>query len=261
MSKSKANFIFKKNSYQLMMKFISQHLLLRYRRTFLGYLWTLINPLLMMAVLAFVFSTLFNHDIKTFAVFLFAAFIPWNFFSYTITQCAGCFIANENLIKQIYIPKYVFPLSVTIALLIDSILALLALFIIIIIVGAPITKALVYLPISYILLFLFSLGIGLACSILTIYFRDIQHLISILLQGLFFLSPILYKHGTISGEYAWIMNLNPIIPYIDMFRKPIYEGIMPSHETTILALILSVATLVIGFTIYILNHKKIVYRL
>lgn len=249
------------NTSNIMLKFISQHLLLRYRRTFLGYLWTLINPLLMMAVLAFVFSTLFKHDIKTFAVFLFAAFIPWNFFSYTVTQCAGCFIANENLIKQIYIPKYVFPLSVSIALLIDSILALIALFIIVIIVEAPITHALIYLPISYILLFLFSLGIGLACSIFTIYFRDIQHLISILLQGLFFLSPILYKHGTISGEYAWIMNLNPIIPYIEMFRKPIYEGIIPSYETTILALILSISFFIVGFLIYKLNHKKIVYRL
>jgi len=215
----------------------------------------------MMAVLAFVFSTLFKNDIKTFAVFLFAAFIPWNFFSYTVTQCAGSFIANENLIKQIYIPKYIFPLSISIALLIDSILALLALFIIIIIVGAPITSALIYLPISYILLFLFSLGIGLACSIFTLYFRDIQHLISILLQGLFFLSPILYKHGTIAGDYAWIMNLNPIIPYIDMFRKPIYEGVIPSYETTILAIILSMTSIIIGSLIYILNHKKIVYRL
>ena len=157
MNNSKENFFSEakithmKNNAHILIKFTSQHLLLRYRRTVLGYLWTLINPLLMMAVLAFVFSTLFKHDIKTFTVFLFAAFIPWNFFSYTITQCAGCFIANENLIKQIYIPKFVFPLSVSIALLIDSVLALLALFAIVIIVGAPITGALIYLPISYLL--------------------------------------------------------------------------------------------------------------
>src|SRR3990172_2110847 len=98
---------------------VSQQLILRYRRTALGYLWTLINPLLMMSVMAVVFATLFKSDLRTFTVFLFAGMIPWNFFSSVVTQSGTSFINNEGLIKKIYLPKIVFPLSITFALLID----------------------------------------------------------------------------------------------------------------------------------------------
>ncbi|MFZ3036586.1 MAG: hypothetical protein WA112_04800 [Rugosibacter sp.] len=106
-----------------------------YRRTVLGYLWTLINPLLMMSVMALVFATLFKADLKTFAVFLFAGMIPWNFFNSVVTQSGMSFINNEGLIKKIYLPKAIFPLSIAFALLIDSVLSFLALFVIILAIG------------------------------------------------------------------------------------------------------------------------------
>jgi ABC-type polysaccharide/polyol phosphate export permease len=107
----------------VLQQLIAQQLILRYRRTLLGYLWTLINPLLMMSVMAVVFSTLFKADLKTFAVFLFAGMIPWNFFSSVVTQSGTAFINNESLIKKIYLPKAIFPLSIAFALLVDSLLS------------------------------------------------------------------------------------------------------------------------------------------
>jgi ABC-type polysaccharide/polyol phosphate export permease len=122
-------------SRNVLSQLVAQQLILRYRRTVLGYLWTLINPLLMMSVMALVFATLFKADLKTFAVFLFAGMIPWNFFNSVVTQSGMSFINNEGLIKKIYLPKAIFPLSIAFALLIDSVLSFLALFVIILAIG------------------------------------------------------------------------------------------------------------------------------
>ena len=138
-------------------------------------------------------ATLFKADLKTFAIFLFAAMIPWNFFNSVVTQSGTSFINNEGLIKKIYLPKAIFPLSIAFALLIDSALSFLALFLIIFMIGGSLSWTLLFIPIAYLLLFFFALGVGLIMSVVTVFFRDLQHVILIAMQGLFFLTPILYK--------------------------------------------------------------------
>ena len=152
------------SSRDVLSQLVSQQLILRYRRTALGYLWTLINPLLMMSVMALVFATLFKQDLKTFTIFLFAGMIPWNFFSSVVTQSGTSFINNEALIKKIYLPKIIFPLSIACALLIDGALSFLALFAIILIIGGSLSWAVLFIPVAYLLLFFFALGVGLIMS-------------------------------------------------------------------------------------------------
>ena len=173
-------------SRNVLSQLVAQQVILRYRRTALGYLWTLINPLLMMSIMAVVFSILFKADLKTFAVFLFAGMIPWNFFSSVVTQSGTSFISNEGLIKKIYLPKVIFPLSIAFASLIDSLLSFLALFAIILALGGMFSWSLLFLPISFVLLFLFTMGLGLIMSIATVFFRDLQHIVLVAMQGLFF---------------------------------------------------------------------------
>jgi ABC-2 type transport system permease protein/lipopolysaccharide transport system permease protein len=201
-------------------RLVRQQLILRYRRTVLGYLWTLINPLLMMSVMAMVFATIFKEDVKVFAVFLFAGMIPWNCFNSIVVQSSGSFINNEGLIKKIYLPKAVFPLSVSVGVIIDSLLSFVALFAIIIAVGGTFSTALFFIPVAYVLLFMFSLGVGLVLSIVTVFFRDMQYVLQIAMQGLFFLTPILYKASALSGAVAGLVALNPVVPYIELFRAP-----------------------------------------
>ncbi len=240
---------------------VSQNLILRYRRTVLGYFWTLLNPLLMMTVMAVVFANLFKVDLKTFTVFLFAGMIPWNFFNSAVSQSAGSFIANEGIIKKIYIPKLLFPLSTTIALFIDSLLAFVMLFFIILMLGGSLSWALFFLPIAFILIFIFALGLGVLLAIATVYFRDLQYLIIIGLQGLFFLTPIFYKTDDILGAVSWVINLNPVVPFISLFREPILNGQLPSHMIIIQAMLLSLASIIFGFFVFGKIQKKIVYRL
>ncbi len=240
---------------------LSQHLILRYRRTVLGYIWTLLNPLMMMTVMAVVFSSLFGADLKTFAIFLFAGMIPWNFLNSVVAQSSGAIINNEALIKKIYIPKLVFSLSISMALLIDSLLSFFVLFLIILILGGSLSWALFFLPISFILLFLFTFGLGIIASVVTVYFRDLQYVIMIGLQGLFFITPIFYKKDAIFGFAAWIINANPVTPFISLFRDPILSGVLPEPTILMKTLVIALTSLISGLIVFIWAEKKIIFRL
>lgn len=240
---------------------VRQQLILRYRRTALGYLWTLINPLLMMAVTALVFAALFKFDLKTYAVFLFAGLIPWNCFSLSIVQSGSSFINNEGLIKKIYLPKLLFPLSVSLGVLIDSILSFFALFVIIISIGGKLSLALLFIPFAFMLLFFFTFGIALVISIATVFFRDLQYIVTVIMQALFFLTPILYNKDALIGKVAWVIYLNPVVPFIELFRAPLNAASLPSSSVIINAVIFAAISMVIGLAVFIKFEKKIVFRL
>lgn len=240
---------------------VRQQLILRYRRTALGYLWTLINPILMMSVTSIVFATLFKMDLKTYAVFLFAGMIPWSCFSAIVTQSGGSFINNEGLIKKIYLPKIIFPLSVSLGILVDSVLSFIALFLIILIIGGQLSWALLFIPVAYLLLFLFSLGIALVASIATVFFRDLQHVLVITMQAWFFLTPVLYKNTALAGKVAWLVGINPIVPFIELFRAPLYLAQLPSTDVIITTVVFSLVSMSIGVLFFLFQERKIVFRL
>lgn len=238
-----------------------QQLILRYRRTLLGYVWTLVNPLLMMSVMALVFSSLFKSDLESFAIFLFAGMVPWNLINAVVIQSSGAYIQNEGLIKKIYIPKIVFPLSIAIASFIDSVLAFVALLLLILIIGGKFSLAMVFVLVGYGLLFAFCLGIGLTMSIATVFFRDLQYVMVIAMQGLFFLTPILYKVESLTDRVGWLVSINPIVPFIEIFRAPLYEGRFPSAGVVSVAAVLSFLSLALGVGVHMWQRKNIVYRL
>jgi len=262
MIKNLINYLREVQTYRaVLQQLVRQQLILRYRRTALGFFWTLINPLLMMSVMALVFATLFKADLKTFTVFLFAGMIPWNFFSSVVTQSATSFIHNEGLIKKIYLPKLIFPLSITSAYFIDSALSFLALFAIIIIIGGSLSWTVLFIPIAYLMLFFFALGIGLITSVATVFFRDLQYVILIAMQGLFFLTPVLYKHDALAGKVAWLVDLNPAVPFIELFRAPLYQASLPSPSVILQAALFSLSAMAIGLFVFLRQEKKIVFRL
>ena len=249
------------DSRQVLQELVTQHLILRYRRTLLGYFWTLINPLLMISIMAVVFANLFKTDYRSFAVFLFAGMIPWNFFNAVVTQSGMALINNEGLIKKIYLPKVLFPLSITIALLIDSLLSFAALFILMLALGVSFSWSILFLSISFSLLFMFAIGCGLMISIATLFLRDLQYVISIIMQGLFFLTPILYQRDALSGKTAWLIQLNPVTVFIMLFRAPLVDGTLPGAEVILRAAIIALISITLGLFIFLQQEKKIVFRL
>lgn len=238
-----------------------QQLVLRYRRTALGYLWTLVNPLLMMSIMAAVFSNIYNVGLAEFSVFLFAGMIPWTLFNSIVSQGAASFVNNESLIKKIYLPKMIFPLSVALAMLVDAVLSFIALLVIVEIIGNGLGLAVLFLPLSFFLTFVFAFGIGLAAAVATVFFRDLQYIIAIALQGLFFLTPILYKNDSIQGRVRWLVDFNPVTPFVELFRSPLCENTIPNSGTIFHAVIVSIGALACGYYLYACNENKIVFRL
>jgi ABC-2 type transport system permease protein/lipopolysaccharide transport system permease protein len=245
----------------VLVQLIRQLLILRYRRTMLGYLWTLINPLLMMTITALVFSNLFKVELRTFAIFMFAGMVPWNFFNAMVVQSSHAFITNEGLIKKIYLPKMLFPLSVAGATLVDSVLSLCALFLIIVLIGGEPSWALFFLPLAYVILFFFALGISMIIAIATAFYRDLQHMITIAMQALFFLTPIIYDKSFIVGGVEMLLNLNPVTPFIDLFRSPIRYGEWPEMMTVLHSIEIAAASMIVGLFFFLRLEKKIVFRL
>lgn len=240
---------------------VRQQLTLRYRRTFLGYLWTLFNPLLMMSTTAVVFSTIFKLDLASYAVFLFSGMIAFTYFSNAVTQSGQALIGNEALIKKIYVPKLLFPLSVAISCLVDSMLSAAALFLIVLALGGKMSLALLFLPVAYLLLFTLSFGLSLIMAICTVYLRDLQHLVAVLMQALLFLTPVFYKPESMQGRVAKLIQLNPLTWYVELFRNPIYSGVLPSASSVALAAGFGVSTLVAGLIFFRKFERNVAFRL
>jgi ABC-type polysaccharide/polyol phosphate export permease len=246
---------------EVLWQLVRQFLTLRYRRTLLGYLWTLINPVLMMGVTAVVFATLFKLDFASYVVFLFAGMVPWNYFSMCTTQSCTAFIHNEGLIKKIYLPKVIFPLSMALGMLVDSMLSMVALFLVIVPFGAPVTPALLALPFAFLLLFLFTFGVSLVMSVATVFFRDLQYVVGVLMQAWFFLTPVMYRPEALTGKVAWIVSLNPMVAFIELFRAPLVQGQWPSLHPVLVAGGVALLFLALGLLTLLAQEKKIVFRL
>ncbi|QWD49716.1 ABC transporter permease [Polynucleobacter paneuropaeus] len=240
---------------------IRQQLVLRYRRTFFGYLWTLINPLLTMSITAIVFSALFKMDLKTYVVYLFSGLMAWNFFSAVIIQSSGVFVANESLIKKIFIPKIIFPLSQSIGILIDSLLSFIAIYAIIYFINPVISWSILFIPAAYLILYIFSFGIALLVSVATIFYRDLQHVVTVLMQAWFFLTPVMYKVGGLSLEASFLIKLNPIMPFIELFRAPLFLNQIPEAGTLATCCIYSAVSVTLGVSVFSRYKNLIIYRL
>ena len=249
------------NYRSVLIQLIRQYLRLKYRRTVFGYFWTLINPILMLFVLGIVFSSLLKVEFFNFILILFAGLLPWNMFSQTIIQSLTTYLNNEDLIKKIYIPKILFPVSVSVAIFIDSLIFFIVIFPVTLFFGTKISFALIILPLAYLLLFIFSLSISILGSIMCVFFRDVQWLIPVLLQALFFLTPILYEKVSVTDYLGWFNSVNPLTPFIDLFKNPIYYGIFPSLYSLIMCTVISLMALIISLIVFNKCKNKIIYRL
>ncbi|EMN1226881.1 hypothetical protein PI91_17370 [Enterobacter sp. FB] len=246
---------------QVLRQLIHQQITMRYRRTFFGFLWTLLNPLLNMAIIAVVFSLVMKFQVNEYAIFLFAAMIPWSVFSNSLNQGGGALLANESLFKKIYLPKQLFVISVVISTLVDSLLSTACLFIIALILGAKISSALFFLPVAFLLLVMFSLGVTFILSIVTVYYRDVQYLIGVVLQALYFATPIIYPITAIPEKFHVIFTWNPLVYYIDLFRSPIYSGTLPETQSLIICSVCSLLSIVFGIIYFRRNDAKVIFRL
>lgn len=239
---------------------VRQELHVRYQRSVLGFLWTLLHPILMMTTMTVAFSQIFNISGTDYAVYLFAGMVPWNFLSGSINECAFTFIYNEGLIRKIYLPKLIFPLTRVLINLITFVLSMTALFFMLIPIGARASWAMAALPLAVLLLAMFTMGLGLLVATANTFFRDLGHLVSVLLQAWYFLTPIVYNVSMFPSGQARFW-LNPAYPFVRLFQTIIKDGQWPDPTTTGVAAGIAAASLGIGYAAFKSQEHKLVFRL
>jgi ABC-type polysaccharide/polyol phosphate export permease len=245
---------------------VVQELRVRYQRSILGFFWTLLNPLLMLATLCFVFSHLFkinSEDGGNYPVFLLAGMVPWSLLSTSLGDCAMCIITNEGLIRKIYLPKLVFPLVRVLINLVTFVFSLSALFLLLGPLGARPSLSMLFLPVVIGLFTAFTLGLGLIVATANTFYRDCGHLVSVFLQAWYFVTPIIYPvDGTTFPEsMRWLFRLNPAFYFIELFHDVLCPGRWPRVGLLAVAALIAAASLGVGYAIFKSQEDKMVFRL
>jgi len=241
--------------------FVVNALRRRYQRSVLGFAWSLLSPLLMMVVLTTVFSILFKRDPKSYGIFLFTGMLPWQFISESIASSCTAITAAEGFMKKVYIPKIFFPLVNASTEFINFCLSLTSMIILALIVGMPLHWTVLLLPAAMVLTFAFVCGVSLAVSILTVYFRDFQHLVRVILTSFFYLIPIVYPLSMIPEKYQPIFACNPFTYFVMLYRALIYDGRVPSLYEWLMPAGIAFVSLIVGFYILMKREKDIIFRL
>jgi ABC-2 type transport system permease protein len=240
---------------------VARDLKVRYRRSALGFLWTMLQPLLMMLVLRTVFSQLFQEKVGNttevllnYPVYALAGILFWNFFSQSIVASMNSLKGNAQLLQKLPVPKAVFPLSTVLSGVINLVFALVPLFLILLVTRHPLTPAIFFLPISIALAAIFTLGAGLLLSPLAVFFSDTIELVTVLLTLLLYLTPIFYPKGIVPERLRWIVRFNPIRSILEVFRDPIYYGKVPplSH----LAVSVTIATIALALGSWVFRRSS-----
>lgn len=239
---------------------VSSNLRARYQRSVLGVAWTLIHPLLMLAVLTVVFGSLFRIDIERFPVYLFAGMLPWQFFAQAIAEGSRSLIEREGLVRRMPVPLLAFPLvSVCIAAT-HGLIAMLALSLLLPLFSYSPSVHLIILPAAAALLAMFAFGAVLVTMTLVTYFRDVEHFVSVALQALYFATPILYTPALVP-ELDRFLSVNPLRWLLSLFQNAIYAQSWPTLEAWLAASGSAIAMMLIGLFVYQRCEHSYVFRL
>ncbi len=236
---------------EMLSNLVKKDLRTRYKGSVLGFLWTFVNPLLQLGVYTVIFSTVMRLNIDRFYIFLFVALLPWIFFATAVQSATSVIISNKELVKKIYFPRVVLPLSVVLANLMNLLFGFTIIFPALLFSGIGITSAVFYLPLVIFIEFVMALAFAMLFSGLNVYFRDLEHLLGIGMMAWFYFTPIVYPVTMIPDRYLQLFFLNPMTPIILAYRDILYFGIAPNMKLLGISLITGLLLLAFGTWVFL----------
>jgi ABC-2 type transport system permease protein len=222
----------------------------KYKGAWLGVVWSYLNPLLMLVVYSVVFAQIMKIQIPNYTMFLFTALIPWTFFATTVSQGAFSVIANGNLLKKVYFPREIIPMSIVTSNLVNFLISCIIMFAFILISGIGFTKYIAFFPIVIFIQYMLLMGITLILSAITVYIRDIEHIITVLLMVMFYATPIVYSMEMVPAAMKNIINVNPMTPIISAYRDILFYHVRPDLGQLGIVLGISIGLVIIGLIIF-----------
>lgn len=222
----------------------------KYKNSFLGVLWSFLNPLLQIAVYAIVFPLILRNTQENYVIFLCCGLIPWTFFSTAISRAAFTMVENGNILKKVYFPREILPISIVTSEAVNFFISTIIIIGFVIFGGLGITKYIIFYPIVLIAQYLLLIAISFIVSSISVYIRDLQHLVGVALQLLFYGTPIVYASETIPENFKWILNINPMTYIINGYRDIFYNQTMIDIKPLLILILCSIVACVIGYLIF-----------
>lgn len=244
-----------------LLQLVYQQLDQRYHGSLLGFLWTILHPLIMFLSFTIIFSVLNNWDMRDFGVYFLSGYVFWNLFSTGCSLAAESVVGNAVYVTRVYVPKILLPLASVVVSLVDLAAGLAILLALVAILGAPFSPAMLFLPVSALLAALFLSGAALMCAMANVFFRDFRYLLNSLLFIWFFFSPILWKAEAAPPAARLFLQVNPLVPFLDTFQSPVWKGEFPSVVSIGAAAILACIALVLGTALFFRVEDRLYYYL
>ena len=245
----------------LLGELVARDVKIKYRRSVLGVLWTLLNPLCMMIILSLVFSNIFKFDVENYSLYILSGQVVFNFFSGATTDAMSSIISNGPLIKKVYVPKYLFVLSRIISSFINLLASFTALLLVMIATRAELNWTVVLVVIPLILLVVFSLGVGLVLAAITVKFRDVMHLYSVFTTALMYLTPVIYPMSILPNWLYKLVMLNPLTNMLMMFRDVMINNNIFDLKSLIIAIIETALMFLIGLYVFYKNQDEFILNI
>ncbi|MBR3134880.1 MAG: ABC transporter permease [Clostridia bacterium] len=228
----------------------------KYKHSFLGVLWSFINPLLQIAVYAIIFPLIMKNNIENYTVFMVCGLIPWTYFSTVLNRASFVMIENGNIIKKVYFPREILPLSLVTSETVNFLISSLLILAFVLINGMGISIYALAFPIVLLAQYIMLIGLALIFSSVTVYFRDLQHFIGVVLQLFFYATPIVYSLEVIPEQFRWILLLNPMTYIIDGYRDIFYNKEMPEISMLGIIIAIGIAVTIIGYLLFNKLQKR-----
>ena len=236
---------------QMIVSLVRKDLRGRYKGSVLGFLWTFINPLFQLVVYTIVFSYILKSSIDKYYLYLFVALIPWIFFSASITGGSASIVAQKDLVKKIYFPRQVIPISYVTSCFVNMLLCFIVIFAVVIVAGVRLDPlALLCLPIVMLVEYLLALGMALLSSAVTVYFKDLEHILGIVSMAWMYLTPIMYDKSIVPERFLPLFNINPMTHIIECYRAVLYYGQVPQLSSLLSSFVLGVLFLLVGWLVF-----------
>ena len=228
----------------------------KYKKSFLGILWSFLSPLFQLLIYAIVFPFILKNNIENYTVFLIVALMPWTFFNSTIIQSAACIVNNAGIVKKVYFPREILPISVTTSNLINFLITQFIVFIALIVSGIGFSKAIIVFPIIVIIQYILQLGFAFIFSAITVYIRDVEYIINIFMMLMFYLCPIVYEANMIPAQFLKFVKLNPMFHIISFYRTILYYKEIPNMLEVGELFIVCIIILLLGYKIFKKLQKR-----
>lgn len=247
---------------EMIISLVKRDLKSKYKGSVLGFFWMILNPLLQLCVYTIVFSAIMRMDIDKYYLFMFVAFIPWLFFSTCLSGGTGAVFNQQDMVKKIYFPREVLPISFAISQFVNMLLSFVVVFAAVFISGIKISlQAFLCLPVIMIIEFILCLGITYITSALDVYFRDMGYMMNIVAMALVYLTPVFYSETMVPEKFRSLFYLNPMTSITIAYRDILYYGRMPQLSDLRLATLIGIVVLILGHAIFWKLQKHFIEEL